>query len=47
MLRKTAGGDIVLFHDSFKAFDRVEYALPKALEYWSNKGYEFKGLPEL
>jgi peptidoglycan/xylan/chitin deacetylase (PgdA/CDA1 family) len=47
VLRKTAGGDIVLFHDSLKAFDRVEYALPKALEYWSKQGYGFKGLPEL
>ena len=42
VLQNTASGDIVLFHDSLKAFTRLEYTLPKALEYWSSKGYEFK-----
>jgi len=33
VLKNTTTGDIVLFHDSLKAFDRLEYALPKAMEY--------------
>lgn len=38
-------GSIVVFHDSSKAFSRLEYALPKTLEYFSKKGFEFKSLP--
>jgi peptidoglycan/xylan/chitin deacetylase (PgdA/CDA1 family) len=44
VIKNTTAGDIVLFHDSLKAFDRLEYVLPKALEYWSKQGYEFKSL---
>ena len=42
VLKNTENGDIVLFHDSLKAEERMEYALPKALESWSKKGYSFK-----
>ena len=41
VIRHVKPGDIVLFHDSLKAKDRMEYALPRALEYWSKKGYTF------
>ena len=44
VIKNTRSGDIVLFHDSLKAEERMEYALPRALEYWSKKGYEFKAL---
>jgi len=44
VIRNVKPGDIVLFHDSLKAKDRVEYALPRALEYWSKEGFEFKSL---
>jgi len=44
VLKNTKAGDIVLFHDSLKAKERMEYALPRALEYWSKEGYEFKVL---
>jgi peptidoglycan/xylan/chitin deacetylase (PgdA/CDA1 family) len=44
VLNNTAAGDLVLFHDSLKAFPRLEYVLPKAMEYWSKAGYEFKSL---
>jgi peptidoglycan/xylan/chitin deacetylase (PgdA/CDA1 family) len=46
VLKHTGNGDIVLFHDSLKAFDRMKYALPRAMEYWSGKGYEFKALSD-
>jgi len=41
VLKHTADGDIVLFHDSLKAFDRLEYVLPRAMEVWSKEGYSF------
>jgi peptidoglycan-N-acetylglucosamine deacetylase len=41
VLKNTRSGDIVLFHDSLKAKERMEYALPKALEYWSKEGFTF------
>ena len=37
-------GSIIVFHDSEKAFPRLEYALPKMLRYFSEKGYLFKAL---
>jgi len=41
VLKHTQSGSIVVFHDSLKAFDRLEYVLPKALEAWSKAGFEF------
>ncbi len=33
VVSKVQGGDIVVFHDSLKAFPRMSYALPKVLEF--------------
>lgn len=44
VLKHTKNGSIVVFHDSLKAFDRLKYTLPKALEFWESKGYEFHSL---
>jgi peptidoglycan/xylan/chitin deacetylase (PgdA/CDA1 family) len=44
VIRNVKPGDIVLFHDSLKAQERMEYALPRAMEYWSKEEYEFKSL---
>lgn len=41
VLKYTGNGSIVVFHDSLKAFPRLEYVLPRALEYWSGQGYRF------
>ena len=41
VLKNTKDGNIVLFHDSLKAKERMEYALPRALEVWSRAGYSF------
>jgi peptidoglycan/xylan/chitin deacetylase (PgdA/CDA1 family) len=41
IVKNTVSGDIVLFHDSLKAFDRLEYALPRAMDYWASQGYTF------
>ena len=37
-------GSIVVFHDSVKASRNLMYVLPKVLEYYAEKGYEFKAL---
>jgi peptidoglycan/xylan/chitin deacetylase (PgdA/CDA1 family) len=44
VLKHTQNGSIVVFHDSLKAQPRLEYVLPRAMEYWSKQGYEFRGL---
>jgi len=41
-IKKTKKGDIVVFHDSEKAFEKLKYTLPKVLEYFSKKEFEFK-----
>ena len=35
-------GSIIVFHDSIKAFSRLEYALPRVLNFFSEKGFQFK-----
>jgi len=44
VLKHTGNGAIVVFHDSLKAFNRLEYVLPRALEVWSKAGYRFETL---
>jgi peptidoglycan/xylan/chitin deacetylase (PgdA/CDA1 family) len=44
VLKHTGNGSIVVFHDSLKAFNRLEYVLPRALEIWSKAGYRFETL---
>lgn len=39
-------GSIIVFHDSAKAFERLEFALPWVLEYYTNEGYQFKVIPD-
>jgi len=44
VLRYTRNGSIIVFHDSLKAYDRLEYVLPRAMEEWSKKGYSFDAI---
>lgn len=37
-------GNIIVFHDSTKAWDRMSFALPKVLEHFSKEGYSFISL---
>jgi peptidoglycan/xylan/chitin deacetylase (PgdA/CDA1 family) len=39
-------GSIIVFHDSEKAFQRLEYALPRMLRYFTEKGYSFRSIEE-
>ena len=42
----TAGSTIVL-HDSKKAWDNLKIILPKILEYYKEKGLEFRSLKDV
>lgn len=44
VIKHTENGSIVVFHDSLKAWERLEYTLPKALQHWTEKGFEFRCL---
>ena len=43
-VNNTKPGAIIVFHDSIKAFERMEYALPRYIEYCVAEGYSFKTL---
>jgi peptidoglycan/xylan/chitin deacetylase (PgdA/CDA1 family) len=40
-IKYTEAGSIVLFHDSIKANENMSFALPRFLEYFSEKGFQF------
>ena len=40
--RYTRPGSIITFHDSLKSIDKLKHALPLALQWLSEQGYEFK-----
>jgi peptidoglycan/xylan/chitin deacetylase (PgdA/CDA1 family) len=44
VLSKTCPGSILVFHDSLKAIDRLEYVLPLALKIWHKKGWKMEKL---
>jgi peptidoglycan-N-acetylglucosamine deacetylase len=44
VIKHTENGSIIVFHDSLKAFDRLEYALPRVLAYFTEKGFTFATL---
>ncbi len=37
-------GSIIVFHDSVKASRNLRYVLPKVLDYYSERGFQFKAL---
>lgn len=39
--QKVNSGSIIVFHDSIKAFENLEYTLPKAITIWKEKGFNF------
>jgi len=44
VIKNAKNGSIVVFHDSEKASESMQYALPRVLEHFSKKGYCFKAL---
>ncbi|AHM59398.1 polysaccharide deacetylase [Flammeovirgaceae bacterium 311] len=43
-IRYTRPGSIIVFHDSLKAWERLQWVLPRYLEHFSSKGYSFAAL---
>lgn len=44
VIKNARPGNIIVFHDSEKAYPRMGFALPKVLEHFSKKGYEWRAL---
>lgn len=44
VIDNSSSGSIVVFHDSLKAEKNMKYALPRTLEHFTQKGYDFKAL---
>jgi hypothetical protein len=44
VISKSKNGSIIVFHDSEKASNNMKFALPKVLEYFSEKGFSFKAI---
>lgn len=44
VINYTKNGSIIVFHDNIKAIPRVQYALPKVIDYFLEKGYSFATL---
>lgn len=44
VVKNIAPGSIIVFHDSLKAFPRLKFALPKALEILNKRGYLFEAI---
>ena len=42
VINNAKSGSVIVFHDSEKAYHRLQYALPKLLKYYSEKGYVFE-----
>ena len=47
VIKNTTSGSVIVFHDSVKAYKNLKYALPIALKYWHEKGYQFEGITNL
>lgn len=44
VLKNSKKGSIVVFHDSLKASEKLKEVLPKVLEFYHQKGFEFKAI---
>lgn len=44
VVKNVENGSIIVFHDSIKAFEKLQYVLPKTLTYLIKEGYTFKKL---
>ncbi len=45
VINNTENGSIIIFHDSLKAQENMQYALPRAIEYLKKEKYRFGLLP--
>ncbi len=42
VVNNTQSGSIIVFHDSVKAFENLEYVLPRALQHLAKNGFCFE-----
>lgn len=42
VLKHATSGSVIVFHDSEKAFERLRFALPNVLKYYTERGFLFK-----
>jgi peptidoglycan-N-acetylglucosamine deacetylase len=42
VLKNAENGSVIVFHDSKKAYERLKFALPEVLKYFSEKGFQFE-----
>lgn len=47
IIKHAVDGSIIVFHDSEKARQHLEFALPKTLQYFAEKGFKFEGITVL
>ena len=40
VMKNTKPGSIIVFHDSEKAFPHLEYVLPRAINYFTEKNFK-------
>ncbi|MEO7211052.1 MAG: polysaccharide deacetylase family protein [Chitinophagaceae bacterium] len=45
VLLNASPGSIIVFHDSKKAWERMQGALPEVLEHFTKEGFQFKSIP--
>ncbi len=43
-IQGTVGGSIIVFHDSVKSIKKVKFVLPRYLDHFTSKGFNFKPL---
>ncbi len=44
VVKHTGNGSIIVFHDSLKAFDRLQYSLPRVVRHFKEQGFTFATL---
>jgi peptidoglycan-N-acetylglucosamine deacetylase len=43
-IRHSRAGSIIVFHDSLKAWDKLQWVLPRYLQHFAERGYQFSAL---
>ena len=44
IIQKTDPGSIVVFHDNYKAENKLKFILPRFMQHFKEKGFNFKKL---
>lgn len=44
VIKNVRNGSVIVFHDSLKAYPRLQFVLPAVLEYLSSRGFQFLSL---